>query len=286
MVEGVSQFKDVNDLFVSDDESDDSAMDLEEPDPDAEPSKKRVKTNGTAPAAQEQPKWSNPDPYFIVPPVDESRHQRKDVVQLLRKAKVEAEKAAPAANAVSRNADFISFGDEEEEGEEELIRPDAAVANGEVSEDGEIDSDEQMGGSRGAGDAPLTNGHTEKSAQLTQQGFSHLRNLHQVPTPQPNPQPNHPHAVTNEMQAREDSVEIVSERVLNEARDVLAEINAEDKRGARKPQTGGRGGRAPHGQKRQHDSDGDITRSWQAKDRASATPWHIDHSQAPDTVYW
>lgn len=286
MVEGASQFKDVNDLFVSDDESDDSVMDLEEPDADAEPSKKRVKTNGTAPAAQEQPKWSNPDPYFIVPPVDESRHQRKDVVQLLRKAKVEAEKAAPAANAVSRNADFIGFGDEEEEVEEveeELIRPDAAVANGEVSEDGEIDSDEQMvGGSHDARNAPLANGHTEKSAQPTQQGFSHLRNLHQVPTPQPN----HPHAVTNEMEARENSVEIVSERVLNEARDVLAEINAEDKRKTREPQARGRGGRPLQGQKRQHDSDGDITRSWQAKDRASATPWHIDHSQAPDTVYW
>ena len=60
------------------------------------------------------PKWSNPDPYTVLPPPDETQAKKKDVVQLIRKAKViHTEKVAPT-NPVADNDDFISFnfGDE------------------------------------------------------------------------------------------------------------------------------------------------------------------------------
>ena len=56
-------------------------------------------------------KWSNPDPYTSLPPVDESRKKRKDVVKLIRKARVAPEKGKDDLNGASeaKEADFISF---------------------------------------------------------------------------------------------------------------------------------------------------------------------------------
>ena len=64
--------------------------------------------------ASSVPKWSNPDPYTVLPPVDESQRKRKDVVKLIRKARVAAEKGDALQNEVSANNDFISFGFEDD----------------------------------------------------------------------------------------------------------------------------------------------------------------------------
>lgn len=57
------------------------------------------------------PKWSNPDPYTALPPPDESREKRVDVVKLIRKAKIAASATkSNATNEVTSNQDFISFG--------------------------------------------------------------------------------------------------------------------------------------------------------------------------------
>ncbi|KAI1750313.1 hypothetical protein F4782DRAFT_253681 [Xylaria castorea] len=67
---------------------------------------KRTRTNLSAAAlAQDVPKWSNPDPYTALPPPETTR--KKDVVQLIRKARVEAEAQKPAVSTEA--ADFISF---------------------------------------------------------------------------------------------------------------------------------------------------------------------------------
>ena len=71
------------------------------------------------PLAPSAPKWSNPDPYTVLPPPGsgESRGKKLDVVKLIRKARVEttgAEKSEPGKDAVASNDDFISFGDVEE----------------------------------------------------------------------------------------------------------------------------------------------------------------------------
>ena len=56
------------------------------------------------------PKWSNPDPYTVLPPVDEEQRKRRDVVKMIRKARISAADEARAKNEVTANDDFISFG--------------------------------------------------------------------------------------------------------------------------------------------------------------------------------
>ena len=55
------------------------------------------------------PKWSNPDPYTVLPPIDESQRKRKDVVKIIRKARIVSEKEVAAQSQVVTNDDFISF---------------------------------------------------------------------------------------------------------------------------------------------------------------------------------
>ncbi|KAI4114368.1 MAG: hypothetical protein LQ345_004838 [Seirophora villosa] len=78
-----------------------------------EPPKKRRATAVNATDAKEAatvPKWSNPDPYTVLPPVDENQRKRKDVVKIIRKARIAADKESETENQVAANDDFISFG--------------------------------------------------------------------------------------------------------------------------------------------------------------------------------
>ncbi|KAJ2905613.1 DNA polymerase sigma [Zalerion maritima] len=56
------------------------------------------------------PKWSNPDPYTVIPPPDESRRRGKDVVQLIRRARVK--ETLDTTGGIKEEADFISFEDD------------------------------------------------------------------------------------------------------------------------------------------------------------------------------
>lgn len=116
MVEGHARFKALEDLSDSEAE-----MDLESEvdgstanggtiDDVATPAQKRSRTGARNRADGESvPKWSNPDPYTALPPPDESQAKKKDVVELIRKAKVVAVADASDATAIADNADFISF---------------------------------------------------------------------------------------------------------------------------------------------------------------------------------
>lgn len=86
-------------------------------------SRKRVKTSQDADVAV--PKWSNPDPYSVLPPTDMGIGPKKDIVQVIRKSKLEASAPDASTNAVKENVDFISF---------------------DFGDDGENDSDESDGG--------------------------------------------------------------------------------------------------------------------------------------------
>jgi non-canonical poly(A) RNA polymerase PAPD5/7 len=107
-------------------DSDETDMDLSDSENEAsgdsaeQPKKKQAKTETGAADGNSVPKWSNPDPYFVLPPVDESTHKKKDVVKLIRKARVQdAMNALPKPGADAD--DFISFdfGDEDEAEESE-----------------------------------------------------------------------------------------------------------------------------------------------------------------------
>ena len=60
------------------------------------------------------PKWSNPEYYTALPPPDESQRKKRDVVKLIRKARVSVDKASAMNSQVASNDDFISFGAEED----------------------------------------------------------------------------------------------------------------------------------------------------------------------------
>ena len=89
---------DISDNGDGDDDSDSNAADRPA---------KRTRTDvpaTTRNTSADVPKWSNPDPYTALPPPESTR--KKDVVQLIRKARVEAETKKTVAP--SEAADFIS----------------------------------------------------------------------------------------------------------------------------------------------------------------------------------
>ncbi|KAH8202053.1 hypothetical protein TruAng_003808 [Truncatella angustata] len=113
---GRATYRDLDELS----ESDDAAMDIsgESEGEGLEPAAKRVRL-ADDPAAQEAPKWSNPDPYTALPPQDETQRKKKDVVQMIRKARVEAEAKKEAA--ASDAAEFISFDMSDDEGDSSYV---------------------------------------------------------------------------------------------------------------------------------------------------------------------
>lgn len=75
------------------------------------------------------PKWSNPDPYTVLPPPEETTGKRIDFVKLIRKAKNEVAEQNNGVNAVAANDDFISFGgddDDDNDNDEVAFEPPVA----------------------------------------------------------------------------------------------------------------------------------------------------------------
>lgn len=116
VINGVNRFLDLDDLSASEEEMDidgDKAAGDDSTSDGAEPSHKvaRVQVNDRA-DGDSVPKWSNPDPYTVLPPPNETTGTKRDIVQLIRKAKNQSAEKAAASNAVAANDDFISFGDD------------------------------------------------------------------------------------------------------------------------------------------------------------------------------
>ena len=157
---GIRRFLPAEDVSDSDEES----MDQSESDADnaeqvddasGEPPKKRRnvglrKRYGTD--EDTLPKWSNPDPYTVLPPVEEEARKRKDVVKLIRKSDLHTAAKAPQHNQVAANDDFISFGFEDDK---DSVPPSP----------GSVDQNGDGAGVPAAPSAP-------------RQQFSHLENLH------------------------------------------------------------------------------------------------------------
>ncbi|GAB7364570.1 hypothetical protein MBLNU230_g5377t1 [Neophaeotheca triangularis] len=81
--------------------------------------RKRAKT--TQDDGNQVPKWSNPDPYTALPPPETLGAPKKDIVQVIRKAKMENAGQTSGDNAAKQNVDFISFNEDvmEDDGESE-----------------------------------------------------------------------------------------------------------------------------------------------------------------------
>ncbi|KAM5346250.1 hypothetical protein ACJ41O_009255 [Fusarium nematophilum] len=115
--EGAAKFRDVDELS-DDDELD---MDISSSEETEGPSKKRAKTTDDTGSGDAAPKWSNPDPYTALPCPDESTRKKRDMVKLIRKARVDDNAAKLAASTEAE--DFISFDLTEDESSEEEQAP-------------------------------------------------------------------------------------------------------------------------------------------------------------------
>ena len=121
---GTQKFIPVDDISDSDEEQ------MEESDSDREqqggnenctrqadevqepPTKRRIMALDGISDGGSVPKWSNPDPYSVLPPIDEVHRKRKDPVAFIRKGFKPAEEKATEQNQVAANDDFISFDDD------------------------------------------------------------------------------------------------------------------------------------------------------------------------------
>lgn len=99
------KYRDVGDLS----DSDEAEMDMSDDDDDNDqPKKKMARTGVKAADGDSIPKWSNPDPYTALPPPGESDRKKKDVVKLIRKARVTTGLEGPTKIDAAQD-DFISF---------------------------------------------------------------------------------------------------------------------------------------------------------------------------------
>ena len=92
-------------------DSDSEVMEESESENDTEDQEKGPQRTEEIKAA---PKWSNPEPYTSLPPPEASK-KRKDVVKLIRKARIAASNNDGHLKQLAQNDDFISFGFENEE---------------------------------------------------------------------------------------------------------------------------------------------------------------------------
>lgn len=113
-------------------DSDEAEMDIsgDEAETTEEPSNKRARLAVEQSASDNNaPKWSNPDPYTALPPETATQGKKKDVVQMIRKSRVEAK---AARTSLPESADFISFdfddSDASDNDEDEASEPAIAAA--------------------------------------------------------------------------------------------------------------------------------------------------------------
>ncbi|KAF2432735.1 hypothetical protein EJ08DRAFT_111604 [Tothia fuscella] len=277
-------FKNMDDLSESDGEMD---LETDEEGSGAEsgPSLKRTRQNPAATDGNSVPKWSNPDPYTVLPPVEDVV-KKKDVVQLIRKAKVTAEQEKQKRNDVADNVDFISFDMDESENETE----DEAEAEG--IEDDEDDLGERKSSSNGATNqrqviAGSINDLPPRPAVSADVQFSHLSNHHNYlnangstsnPPSTVLPPRTGPRHDVWPPKTEEEAVKLTKAKgkLLGPPGFDLMPTNF-------KPQD-----KAPkHGKKRKQRQDGEIVPEWQSFGRDSATPWLTqDHSKTEHMGSW
>lgn len=84
-------------------------MDMSDSDAEpGEPTAKRARTGNQPANGDSAPKWCNPDPYDALPPVEDTDKKKKDMVQLIRKARVQATSGSRASlPALPEDEDFI-----------------------------------------------------------------------------------------------------------------------------------------------------------------------------------
>jgi non-canonical poly(A) RNA polymerase PAPD5/7 len=280
MSEGVNRFRNLDELSESSSEMDTGS--------DSDDSNHATDNDNTRPGKRAKqsviddgdsvPKWSNPDPYTVLPPVNEPRGKKTDVVEFIRKVKLAAEKdkKSDERNDVADNVDFISFGMDDDES----IAPSDKIS----MEDAQSTSRAITGSLNDVpGNVPIPSMPTKPSGVKP---FSHLANLHSEHPPLHSGGPakfidsqdtSHSSAMAGGSTAPNSSAGLP----------VATARRAEVDFPATQTQTLPRRRPQPKGQKRKRQVDGEVEPEWAALDRASATPWcTVDHSATENMGDW
>ncbi|TVY33814.1 Poly(A) RNA polymerase protein [Lachnellula occidentalis] len=263
---GTIRYKAVDEMS----DSEEAEMDLSDSEKDDEaqqPTKKLARTDNKAADGDSVPKWSNPDPYTALPPPDESQRKKKDVVKLIRKARVTNSSENTVKSAASD--DFISFD----------------FGNEEEAEDA---ANESVNGPMGAPTGPRTQQpQALKHTQLREYGFTQNQSeeasrtsSHGPTTSQPGPSrfeiqiPSRP-SPANAPKRPAAFVDLTSDPALgNRKRNIRDEI---------------KGPPMIHTPSAKGIPKGEILSSWKIRpgSQATPTPWiELDHSKTANMGLW
>lgn len=143
--------------------SDSDSEDMEESESESEEvtRRKSIRLEGKS-----LPKWSNPEPYTSLPPPEASK-KRKDVVKLIRKARIAASKEQDSMKQLAQNDDFISFKAETEDSEalnDSLLEPNVSRRTRHSVADQERVTDELQQATRVEDSQPMINSIAGKLA--------------------------------------------------------------------------------------------------------------------------
>jgi non-canonical poly(A) RNA polymerase PAPD5/7 len=239
----------------------------------AEPKKKQARTEVKAADGDSVPKWSNPDPYTVLPPTDESQRKKKDVVKLIRKARV-ASSSEHTTKTEAVTDDFISFdfGDDDQDGGSMIAQQGGNGVHGAPTGPrfSHRDKQEQQFGS-------LNQFRENQQARSTNQiGSDHKQDHLPVENTQPLDDKLPQHQLPKKPAA---AIDLTPNHDLgNRKRTIRDEIKGPLMAPPNiHPATKGKRGPAS----------GEILREWQAIEGSSPTPWlSIDHSDSANMGIW
>ncbi|POS83513.1 hypothetical protein EPUL_004710, partial [Erysiphe pulchra] len=189
-----------------------------------------------------KPRWSNPDPYTALPPPDESQRKKKDVVKLIRKARVASESKTKLETPTD---DFISF----DSGENEIVDLTSSLSPPKTSR--ATNSDENLSRSRMNRDtSPMSRNFRRSTSPLDTKKDKVINYRGKSP---------------NRISAKDYSAnDLVSDSNLGSRKRTISDVIKEP------PITSEKGVRST--------PDGRILNDWLPYDDISESPWLIDHS--------
>jgi non-canonical poly(A) RNA polymerase PAPD5/7 len=261
-------------------DSEEAEMDMSD-DEGAEPKKKQARTQTLAADGDGVPKWSNPDPYTVLPPLDEAQRKKKDVVKLIRKARVTAStESMTKTEAVSD--DFISFDFDDQDDGSMLAKNlgngvKGAPTGPRFSHRDNTHKQEQQSGS-------LNQFRENQHGELAKHAADNSKQSQmQAANSQPSNEKPRQHPLPNKPQHPLPSkpvphIDLTPNPDLgNRKRTIRDEIKGPLQA---PPDLHSIGGKKPP-------SNGEIVKVWRVQDGVSPTPWiYIDHSDSANMGIW
>jgi non-canonical poly(A) RNA polymerase PAPD5/7 len=218
-------------------------------------------------ARTEVPKWSNPDPYADLFLPEESHRKRKDVVKLIRKARIATSQPGSVGAAVAANDDFISLNFDEDDG----------VLENSIQEYESGEEEEENEAARAASNAPSP--HSKP--------FSHRAHFHNGDSWRP-PGSDRPALVAGALGPPPQSGK--RRPAFHELLDVSLDIVEDSAFGSRKRTRDDSIKRVrPPPEKFESAllNANDVLRSWAVKDGSTPIPWGgVDHSRTVNMGFW